>query len=299
MKLPMGMYDRDYQHHEYGQQPGMHLRAPQSMTVKLIIITAVVYVVQLMFGPEFTDLFANHAGWYKQPWRVFELLTAGFLHSTREFTHLLFNMVVLWFFGKAIEEKYGSQEFLAFYIAAIIFSSLCWDVATWLEFRGDFGLYGPLGPMAVGASGGLAAILLLFAINYPHAKVLLFMVIPIKAWMAGILWVGIDIFGALRNAEGDNIGYAAHLGGFLFGFLYYKFGWRLMDWIPGNLSMPKFKRRPPLRVHRPTADDEDNPMEDELDRVLKKIKEQGQDSLNAKERRTLQRASRTYKQKRK
>ncbi len=289
----MGMYDRDYQQIEYGQQPGMHLRAPKSMTVKLIIVTAVIYVLQLGFQPQngpnlFNDLFSLRDNWYLQPWRLFELLSYGFLHDTQNMWHLLGNMFMLWMFGRHIEEKYGRQEFLAIYLTAIVAAALCWNVSEILT---------PGTSAMLGASGGVSAILLLFIFNYPKVQLLLMFVFPVPAWVLGVFVVGSDMLGAITRQ--GTVAFTAHLGGFLFAFLYYRFGWRVMDWVPANLSLPSLKRRPPLRVHQPSGgDDENDPMAGQVDRILRKINEEGQASLTAKERRTLERASRVARKKR-
>lgn len=292
----MGINDRDYGRYGYGDkygyndEPGFHFAGVQSMTVKIILFTVAVYVAQLVLGDDFTNLFANHAAWFREPWRVFELLTAGFLHSPDDLKHIVFNMLVLFFLGVSVEQHYGSREYLAIYLIAIVFSSLVWSLCFMVESGGRFE---GLGPTAVGASGGIAAILLLFVINFPNVTLMVFGLFPAKAWVVGSVLIAIDIFGAIRRNPDDNVAYTAHLGGFLFAFLYWKSGIRFTNYLPTKL--PSFQRKPSLRVHDPSSDEQ---KEERLDELLGKVAAGGQESLTSSERRELQRLSKYYQNKR-
>jgi len=287
----MGIYDRDYHRDSYGHEPGLHLGGPQSMVIKLVIVTAVVYVVQLLFQqPDGSNpinaLFSLQEDWYRRPWKVFQLLTYGFLHDTRSMWHILGNMFVLWMFGRSVEPRYGGKEFLAFYLTAIVVAAVLWNVCE---------LFSPGSPRMLGASGGVSAVLLLFIFLYPHATVLFMFLIPMRAWVLGVFIVAADALGAVQQY--GNTAFTAHLGGFLFAYLYYKFGWRLMDWVPGRPSMPRFRRKPPLRVHRPEPDQVDRHSK-RLDELLGKVHEHGQESLTASEQRELRKLSKHYQNKR-
>lgn len=311
----MGMYDRDYQHSNYGyggnggygQQPGVHLGAPQSMVMKLIILNFAIYVVQLLFrypgGDAVGDIFALQEDWFRQPWMVFQLLSYGFLHSVTNFWHILGNMFVLWMFGRRIEEKYGYKEFLAIYLVSIVFAGLAWNL-TELLAPNPIAMDGrEISPAVLGASGAVSAILLLFIFNYPHVTLHLMFLFPIPAWVLGVIIVAQDVIGSLSS--GSNVAFTAHLGGFLFAYLYFKSGRRLMEFVPQGLSLPSFKRKPNLRVHRPTAGYDDSPgteavdaNEQRLNQLLAKISASGQDSLSAREKRELTKLSKLYQRKR-
>lgn len=298
----MGLYDRDYQRDDYqgygGEsygQPGLRLRMPESITVRLILINVVVYVLQLVLEPGFTNIFALHEYWYLQPWNVIAFITSGFLHSTDSLWHLLVNMLVLWFFGRAIEQRYGSREFLLIYLCGIVFAALCWNITELLTPNEVVIVQGQpreITGLLLGASGGLATILALFILNYPHVRVYLYFLIPVPAWLLGIIWLGGDMLGAITRS--GNVAFTAHIGGALLGLLYYKFHWRLAGFVPHHFKLPSFKRRPPLKVHRGDAEVE-APLDAEIDRILRKINEHGQESLTAAEKRTLQKGSAAYR----
>jgi len=283
------MYDRDYQRsNPYGQQPGFNFSAPQSMAVKLIILNVVVYLAQLMSERWVTETFLLYDQWWREPWQAYRLLTYGFLHAPNDLWHILLNMFALWLFGREVEHRYGSREFLAFYLTAIVVAGLVW---TFAEIPNDDR------SSMLGASGGVTAVLILFAMNFPHQTVLFMFFIPMPMWVLAIIIVFMDAMGASGRAGGSNVAFTAHLGGAMFGFLYFQWGARLERFLPGSNWTKRFKPKPKLRVV--DSDDADATTDSRVDEILKKIQEQGQDSLTRGERRILEKASREYQKKRK
>ncbi|MEO0530553.1 MAG: rhomboid family intramembrane serine protease [Planctomycetota bacterium] len=322
----MGIYDRDYERSydtgsgwRDGGGGGVGLRGgfgSWSANSKLIVVMIGVYLAQVFIGERFTDLFSLPADWFSQPWRVYGLVSYSMLHSTGGLYHLLFNGIALYFFGRVIDSRLGGREYLCFFFVAAAFAGFVWggaEVATAIvTLMADDVPFGralaavvsgdAIGSTLIGASGGIAAIIVLFALWYPNVQVYLMGILPVPAWLMAILFIGQDISGALSRS--GNVAYTAHLGGALFGFLYYKFGWRVSDWLPDFLGgnsdkglRDLFKRKPKLRVHR-EDDDTASPAEDRVDEILRKIQSQGQDSLTSEERRTLERASRRYQKRR-
>ncbi len=282
----MGLYDREYSR---GPEPGLHLSAPQSATVQLVIATGAVYLAQLAF-PAVNEQLALRADWYAQPWRVYQLLTYGFLHSVDDIGHIVINMLVLYMFGREIEMRYGRAEFLTFYLLAIVIAGAIWSLC---EI--------PFGPHSalVGASGGISGIFALYALNFPHRQVLFMFVIPMPMWVAALIALAFDASGAVQRS--GNVAFTAHLAGAAFGLAYYWFNWRLAPWMTRGASVISARSKPRLRVVDPDDGDVDEPDElsTKVDAILQKIQEQGQDSLTWSERRLLERASRKYQQKRK
>jgi len=292
----MGIYDRDYERNGgYGQQPGMQLGGPRTLTTNLVLLTFGIFLLQM-----FTVASPPDAGWvtrygslyadvFKYPWLCFQFLTYGFLHDTGDLRHIIFNMLGLWFFGRAVEQHYGRTEYLAFYLVAIVFAGLTWCVAQWLMF----GTQVHIGML--GASGGLSAVLILFALNYPKQRIYIWGILPVPAWAFAIFFVGSDVMGALNRS--GNVAYTAHLGGALFALLYYRSGWRVSHWLPSKFSLPKARSRSKLRIHAP--EDDALKTDQRVDEILQKINEQGQESLTWRERRVLEKASQEYQRKRK
>ncbi len=148
--------------------------------------------------------------------RLWTLLTAVFSHNA--FWHIFLNMYVLFSFGAVIEELIGPRRFLSFYLLAGIFSSFCHALVS-AFILGDSAI------PALGASGAVAGLVILFALSYPREKLLIFGLIPIPAIFGALLFVSLDLWGLFAQAGGGGlpIGHGAHLGGALIGFLYFIF----------------------------------------------------------------------------
>jgi membrane associated rhomboid family serine protease len=282
----MGLYERDY---VYDPQPGVQLRLPRTMALRLVLVTVVVYLAQLAVGTPFSSALSLSCDWWRQPWQVYQLLTYGFLHSPESVQHIAWNMFGLWMFGRSVEERYGGRELLGFYLSAIVFSGLLWTLAE--AAQGEFA-------HMLGASGGVTAVVILFALTYPHRTIYLNFFIPVPAWLLGCLVVLGDMWGSLGGSDpmrGGNVAFSAHLAGALYALVYFRYRWNPFERVAGLISRLGKPRRPKLRVLQP---DTEVSTDDEVDRILRKINEHGQDSLTGKERRTLEKASREYQQRR-
>ncbi|REK25729.1 MAG: rhomboid family intramembrane serine protease [Planctomycetota bacterium] len=293
----MGIYDREY-YSEYDQPRGIQLGGSRMIVTNLVIVNVIIFLIDLLFkiridGVEVHPLsyyFKLHADLLVQPWRFYQLLTAGFLHSTRSLTHVLFNMLGLWIFGREIEIKYGRKIFLQFYLSSIVLSNLIWVL--W-----EVALAGSLTPnaSAVGASGGVFAVLTVFVLNYPHRTIYIWAVIPVPAWTLGAIFAVFTFL--LPDPE---VAHAAHVGGVLCGLLFFYRSWQLGKLIPSGFSLAQLRPRSRLRIHDPDRKDREAAakMSDEVDRILEKISREGESSLTSRERRTLEDASRKYQQRR-
>jgi membrane associated rhomboid family serine protease len=284
----MGINDRDYQRGYYDRSPGFHLGAPRMMTTNLIIFTCLVFFAQLLTGGSggwVTETFSLNADWFRKPWHAYQLLTYGFLHDPNDLKHIAFNMLGLFFLGRDVEYRYGRREYLAFYLVAIVVAGIVWTLAE---------IPNPQAGGMLGASGGVVAVVILFALNFPHRTVLFMFFLPMPMWVAALILVGMDAMGAVHRS--GNVAFTAHLGGAMFAFLYYQWGWRLERLLPSGALWKRLKPKPKLRVLDP--DSADPSTDDRVDEILKKIQEQGRDSLTRGERRILEEASREYQKKR-
>ena len=233
-----------------------------------------------------------------QPWTWYQFLTYGFVHDPNGINHILFNMIGLFFFGRAVEQRLGTSEFLRFYLVAIVIGGILGSLA--------FRLEGIPNGSIIGASGAVIATTILFACYYPHAEILLMFVLPVKAWVIAVLFVVSDLAGALGLMSGmvpgsGNTAFSVHLSGAFFALLYYFRHWNLR-WLDfGLLSsasqrLQQRTRRARLKLHDPEK--KIHKEAEDADRILAKIHDQGESSLTAAERRTLERYSRRQRQKR-
>ncbi|MEO2027908.1 MAG: rhomboid family intramembrane serine protease [Fuerstiella sp.] len=227
--------------------------------------------------------------------QIWRLLTCAFCHDRGDVTHILFNMLFLWWFGRTLEGMYGSREFLWFYLTAALAASLAYvvlDLAT-----GDWV------PM-IGASGAVMAVTMLFAVHFPRQKIYLFFVIPVEIRWVVLFYVVYDLHPVLLQLSGDpsasGVAHAAHLGGLAFGYFYAKNPFRLDPAMDRIRIWWKSKRRG-LRVvgaGDTVKSRRSEKLAEQMDAILKKIGEHGEASLTAAERKTLEQASRELRKKR-
>jgi len=281
----MGIYDRDY----YQDEPqGLSLGGNRSMVINLILINAAVFLLDFLFRGQLSELFGLQSDLLEHPWQAYQLLTYGFLHDPANLTHILFNMLGLWFFGREVECRYGRKEFLSLYLSLIVLSGLAWMVIHSVTAGGHLA-------NLIGASGAITGVLLLFALNFPRRTVLLWFVLPVPAWVLAVLLVFGDLFGATSRGPAGNVAYTCHLAGAVLALVYFRTGWSLVRLLPGSFPTSRLRRRPRLRVHDP--EEREDQLQQQVDEILKKIQEQGQASLTSKEKQILAEASRRYQQK--
>ncbi len=304
----MGLYDRDYGRE--GETPwDRHQReqsqTPKSMTVILLIITVGIYVLDMVTQRVLPDgssesMLMPWLGCYKEtltkPWMWFQFLTYGFLHSLDGLFHVGFNMLGLFIFGRAVEQRLGRKEFLRFYLVSMVIGGIAGCLTYWAM--------GVPAGVVIGASGSVIAITILFACYYPDAKILLMMVIPVKAWVVAVIFVASNLFGSLGMLFGDGAAqqggtaFTVHLAGAAFALAYHYQHWNL-NWLDVSgyrAGVGRSVRRTRLKLHDPDAKLRQEV--DDVDRILAKIHESGEESLTRAERRTLEKHSRRQRQRR-
>lgn len=218
---------------------------------------------------------------------VWRLITNTFCHARKALLHIVFNMLFLIWFGCALERLYGTREFAAFYFTAALVSSLAYiglDLIT-----GD-------ALPAIGASGAIMAIMMVYAHHYPRQKILLFLVLPIEIRWLVLFYVIYDthpvILALIGDSVHDGVAHAAHLGGLAFGLLYHRLGWKLFPRRTRQGAGPAAR----VAANRQQRTGRDPKLEAEVDRILRKVSTEGMTALTQKEQETLRRASQDYRE---
>lgn len=144
------------------------------------------------------------------PW---QLLTYAFLHA--DLGHLFFNALGIVQFGMAVEKAWGSRRFAIYFLACVAGAGILQLAVAALRPAVD-------AHPVIGASGGVYALLLAFAVTFPQARMMLLIPpIPVRARTLVI------VFGAISLAYGvsgsrDGIAHVVHLGGLVIGWLLIK-----------------------------------------------------------------------------
>ena len=170
---------------------------------------------------------------------VWRLASYGLLHSLSNPMHLVFNAMVLFFFGRDLEQRFGPWRFLLFVLLGVMAGGVA-VVATGAMHIGT--------GAAIGISGGCEAAVVTWALFNRDREVLLFMVAPVKGiWLltfAIAMWM-------LDAVSVSDISAAAHFGGIVFGAL----AWlvltkrnRLRLFVDDALVALRLKKKPRLTI---------------------------------------------------
>lgn len=259
---------------------------------RLIVANAVVLLLLWTLLPSLTgELSFDPRSPFGAPWTAISYM---FVHGG--LLHLAFNMLLLFFLGTRVEQRMGHKVFPLYYL----FCGLGGPVVASLV-----GLAGMASPPFVGASGAVFGVAVAFALYWPEAEILIFpLPIPLRARTFVLGLLAIDLLMALTGVA-SGVAHWAHLGGALFGYLYFRFQ---------SYSHPVTPPRPVTRervlVSKPEPVEaavreqtprprrrvkEKDPVAAEIDRVLDKISASGIDSLTSDERRFLDEVSRKKK----
>ncbi len=223
-----------------------------------------------------------------RPWTV---LTYMFVHSS--FLHILFNLLVLYWFGKMFLEYLSQRQLFGVYLLGGLAGALVFIVA--YNIIPVFAVVKNVA-FAIGASASIMAIVFAIAVLVPNLPVRLAFIGQMKLKYLAMIIVAIDL---LSIPFGNAGGHFAHLGGALMGAIFaicYSKGTditiflsRFFTWV-GNLfkSEPKPKTNSSNRVETDAEYNKRKAREQrEIDKILDKVKESGYSSLTKEEKEKL------------
>ncbi|HTC66152.1 MAG TPA: rhomboid family intramembrane serine protease [Candidatus Acidoferrum sp.] len=151
--------------------------------------------------------------------RIWQPATYIFLHGG--LFHLLINMLMLWMFGRELEQVWGKRRFLNYFFLCGVGAGLIEVIIKTIATL--FGKPASLVP-TIGASGAIFGILIANAILFPDRRIWLIplpVTIPMRPYVA--VMAAIEFFGTLSSG-GDNVSHLCHLGGMLVGYIYLRRG---------------------------------------------------------------------------
>ncbi len=181
-----------------------------SLSLTLLLIGVTVLVSWLAFEkPRLLDRLILWPPAIDRQKQYDRLMTHGFVHA--DWSHLLFNMITLYFFGSLVERwlvsMIGHVGFVLFYLSAIVIAIL----PTYIQHRHD--------PRyrSLGASGAVSAVLFTYILLQPWSLILVFF-LPVPAIVYAVLYVGYSIW--MDKHGQDNVNHSAHLWGAAYGVVF-------------------------------------------------------------------------------
>jgi membrane associated rhomboid family serine protease len=176
------------------------------ITYYLIAANAIISLIGLFMYPKVIEVgmmmpyrTIRNKSWY-------ELITSGFVHGS--ISHLLFNMITLFFFGPVLEMQIGEVQFLGLYFTGLIASS----IPSLIKHK-DNPQYATLG-----ASGAVEAVLFGFILLFPFEPLYLMLIpIEIPALLFGVAFIGYSIYASKKEGT---INHEAHIAGAAWGIFY-------------------------------------------------------------------------------
>ena len=233
---------------------------------RLLIANVLVFFVQYT-APALADAFVFVPRYVLfRPWTI---ITYMFLHAG--FSHILFNMLGLFFFGPRVEARLGSKRFVQLYFVSGVSGAL-------LSV-----LFAPSSAI-VGASAAVFGVMLAFAMFWPRDQILIWGIIPVEARWLVIITTALALWSGLGGSRGGVADFA-HLGGYLGAWIFLRLvdpARRVARYRAGTIPktdrdrLANWKRVDVARVHEVNRD--------ELNRILDKINATGLASLTPDER---------------
>jgi membrane associated rhomboid family serine protease len=254
----------------------------------LINVTAVLET--LIFRSDNISFFSNKyllltANLHELPLRFWTPVTYMFMHAGP--LHILFNMLMLYWFGQIFEDFLGKKRTLGLYFLGGLTGAalyiLCYNTLPYFT-HDDAAATSTL----VGASASVMAVIVATATQLPNYEISIIFIGPVKLKWLVLFFLVLDFLGTIGPNAGGEI---AHLGGALIGFVYIKQLQKGHDWIAGIANI--FKAKPKLKVVSKNSSGKSTgkPRQEEIDLILDKISQSGYDSLSKQEKEILFRAS--------
>jgi membrane associated rhomboid family serine protease len=189
---------------------------PDGVKWLLIINVSIFLLMFFSWGTRFADPFRPLGlvpRMVVESFAIWQLFTYMFLHSPVDLSHILVNMLTLWWIGSALEQTWGKRRFLRYYLLCGVGAGVCVVLLNYAFKSPDV--------WTIGASGAIYGILLAFGVLYPNVTMLFMLIFPMKAKYMVMLLGAIAFLFTMRG-PGGGVSHVAHLGGMLVGWLLLK-----------------------------------------------------------------------------
>ena len=270
-----------------------HNYQQRSIVERIIILNVIIFIMTYLFNT--LSFLFNVEGNFIMTWfslkpdfelllyRPWTIITYGFLHAG--FFHILFNMMVLYYFGNLFLDFFNSRQFLTYLLLGIISGGLVYI----LSYNFLPGLQTQQS-LLVGASAGVMAVVIGISSHIPQYSLRFRFIGNIKLLYIAVALVVLDV---VQIPAGNAGGHLAHLGGSLLGFLmtrYFGQGKNFVDWFEGLFI--KNKKQPLKTVYKNSNQSKQTKYQSKeskseeqkrIDSILDKISKSGYDTLTKEE----------------
>ncbi len=235
------------------------------------------FINKLMLPASFTTFIT-------QPW---SLISYFFLHLG--FTHILWNMLFLYWFGKIIQDNIGNNAVISLYVLGGIIGGLSYmalfNIIPYYDNRISESLM-------LGASAGVFSIVAGSATLLPNYTFYLLFLGPVRIKYIALFYILLSFLDVTGSNAGGEI---AHLGGAMIGYLFIRQLQNGVNMGEGVINIVNFfnkkKNKKPEENYSPTEENKYDISQDEIDKILDKISESGYSSLSKNEKEKLFNAS--------
>ena len=194
---------------------------PVTPAVKALLIANVGMFVVTMLMPSLRFVLGLQPASVIGSFAVWQVVTYMFVHA--DVMHILFNMLTLWMFGVELERVWGTPFFSRYYAITGVGAGLCTVLVSLLPFGFAQQMYLAV---TIGASGAIYALLLAYALYFPHRQII-FIIFPLPARVFVMILGGIALLFSISSQQGG-VAHIAHLSGLVIGYLSLRGGsWRV------------------------------------------------------------------------
>ncbi len=204
-----------------------------------------------------------------KPWSI---ITYGFLHGS--FSHIFWNMIILYYFGKILNNLFGDKLLKKLYLSGIVAGGL-----TYVISYNIFPVFRGVESVMIGASAGVMSVLFYLASYSPQMGIRIFF-FDIKIIYIALFLFFYDIIQIPLNNSGGHI---AHIGGAIWGYYYCISNNKGEDFIQSIFNIFKTTKKKNTKA----SQNNNNFDQKKIDSILDKISDSGYDSLTKKEKEYL------------
>ena len=204
-----------------------------------------------------------------KPWSI---ITYGFLHGS--FSHIFWNMIILYYFGKILNNLFGDKLLKKLYLSGIVAGGL-----TYVISYNVFPVFRGVESVMIGASAGVMSVLFYLASYSPQMGIRIFF-FDIKIIYIALFLFFYDIIQIPLNNSGGHI---AHIGGAIWGYYYCISNNKGEDFTQSIFNIFKTTKKKNTKA----SQNNNNFDQKKIDSILDKISYSGYDSLTKKEKEYL------------